>query len=137
MEMNMYCRFCNSEKYVKHGLARGKQRFLCKKCNKHFVVDLAERGYSIDIKIKALLLLKEGLGFRATARYLKISNTVVLKWFKNKSFAIKELLERNVAQSIKDINVVEIDELRHYTQKTAQDMDMACCYSFHKKSHCL
>ena len=64
-------------------------------------------------------MLKEGLGFRATARYLKISNTVVLKWFKNKSLAIKELLERNIAQSIKDVDVVEIDELWHYTQKNS------------------
>ncbi len=40
-----------------------------------------------------------------------------MNWFKDKAFSVKDLLENQGVQEIKDIDVVEIDELWHYTKK--------------------
>ena len=113
------CRFCSSNTVIKSGFVRGKQRYRCHDCGKHFIVELSSRGMPTQVKIQALLLIKEGLGFRSTARILQVSLTAVLNWFKSKALMIKQIVDQQTIQDIKEIDVVEIDEMWHYTQKNA------------------
>jgi transposase-like protein len=113
------CRFCLGRVNIKSGFVRGKQRYKCKECGKHFIVELSARGIPAQTKVQALFLLKEGLAFRSTARILNVSLTAVLNWFKNKSLMIKQIVDQQTIQEIKDIDVVEIDEMWHYTKKNA------------------
>ncbi len=131
------CWFCLGSEVIKSGFVRKKQRYKCKGCSNHFIVDLSPRGIPAQTKVQALLLTKEGLGFRSTARILQVSLTAVLNWFKNKSLMIKQIVDYQTVQEIKDIDVVEIDEMWHYTKKTPQNMGMVCCCSCHTKSHSL
>jgi len=74
------CKGCNSNNIVKNGKTRnGKQRFLCKECSKCFITEYTYRAYEPNINQHIVLLTKEGLGIRSTARVLRISVTTLLK----------------------------------------------------------
>lgn len=133
----MECRFCCSENTIRSGKVRNKQRYECKGCNKYFVNELSARGYPGHIKLQALEMIKEGMGFRSVSRLLKVSLSAVLKWFKNKGLIIKQIVNNTTIDQIKEIDVVEIDEMWHYTKKTKKNMDMACYFSYHKNSTCI
>ena len=62
------CPKCGSEKCVKDGIVKGKQRYRCKHCNFRHTVQY--RGKSPDVKRQALELYLEGLGFRSIGRFL-------------------------------------------------------------------
>lgn len=56
----MECLFCKSEKIVKDGFVKGKQRYLCKNCNKRFRVGFIPNKKSM-LKKLAIQLYLEGL----------------------------------------------------------------------------
>ena len=66
------CPKCSSEKCVKDGIVKGKQRYRCKSCDFRHTVQ--HRGKSPDVKRQALELYLEGLGFRSIGRFLKCSH---------------------------------------------------------------
>ena len=69
-----------SDNVVKNGKTRiGKQRFLCKECSKCFITEYTYRTYEPNINQQIILLTKEGLGIRRTARVLRICVTTLLK----------------------------------------------------------
>ena len=113
----MRCRFCQSDQTIKYGKIRNKQRYQCKACHIHFVQDVSYRGIDIEKKLQALKLLKEGMGFRSTARFLGVTLTSVQRWFKNKSKIIRESHNNVEVSSLKEVESVELDELFHYIKK--------------------
>jgi len=116
----MDCRFCVSENIIRSGFIRGKQRHKCKSCGKHFIIELEARGVDPNLKLQALAMLKEGMSYRSVSRLLKVSLSTVLKWFKNKALIIKQTINSQVIEEIKEIDIVEIDEMWHYTQKNSK-----------------
>lgn len=113
----MECRFCESKNIIKSGKVRNKQRYNCKECGKYYVTELSKRGMDNHLKLQALEMIKEGMSFRSVSRILKVSVGAVLKWFKNKARIIKEIVNNRTIDAIEEIDVVEIDEMWHYTQK--------------------
>jgi len=105
----MNCKRCQSEKYVKNGFDKRKQRYKCKSCGYNFT-DTPPRGCSLEIKLQTLHLYLERLGFRSIARFLKVSNVAVLNWIK----AFGASVENKVPAKV---NFMEIDEMHHYVQK--------------------
>lgn len=103
----MKCPKCQSQNYVKDGIVKGKQRFLCKECKYRYTVEY--KGKPIEIKRMALHLYLEGLGFRSISRIINVSNVSVLKWIK----AFGQEIER-IQKEEKQIEVVEMDELHTY-----------------------
>ena len=71
------CPKCSSEKCVKDGIIKGKQRYRCKSCDFRHTVQ--HRGKTPDVKRQALELYLEGLGFRSIDRFLKCSHVAVYK----------------------------------------------------------
>ena len=67
--MGLHCKRCGSEEYVKNGLMRGKQRFLCKSCGLTFT-DTPARGKPLAMKVAAVLLYVSGLSMNRTAKLL-------------------------------------------------------------------
>jgi transposase-like protein len=70
------CPKCSSEKCVKDGIVKGKQRYRCKLCNFRHTVQ--HRGKSPEVKRQALELYLEGLGFRSIGRFLKCGHAQAL-----------------------------------------------------------
>lgn len=102
----MNCPKCKSEKKVKDGIVRDKQRYQCKECSYRYTVEY--KNVSPDKKKNALHLYMEGLGFRSIGRHLEVSHVAVYNWIKSYGENVEEL------RSDKEIEVVEIDELHTY-----------------------
>ncbi|MDA4116265.1 MAG: IS6 family transposase [Thaumarchaeota archaeon] len=67
------CKFCGSEKVVKHGIKMGVQRFQCKNCSHHFYdnhVSFARMRVNEHVIVTALNLYYDGLSTRKVQRQL-------------------------------------------------------------------
>lgn len=73
------CPLCEG-RLINHGTTSlGKNRFKCLNCRKTRVEYYTYNAYKTDTDKKIVLLTKEGLGIRSTARVLKISTNTLLK----------------------------------------------------------
>jgi transposase-like protein len=79
----MNCPKCTSDKSVKSGIIKGKQRYKCKECGCHYTVELKSTAKPQSMKKQALHLYLEGLGFRSIGRFLGVSNVSVLNWIRS------------------------------------------------------
>ena len=112
----MQCPKCESEDKVKSGFNKGRQRYKCKCCGCNYTQSNS-RNYSFKIKFQAVKLYLEGLGFRAIGRVLGVSNVAVLNWIRGFGVILKQYMTSNLPDNIHDIEVIEIDEMWHFTQK--------------------
>ena len=119
----MNCPKCSSEKNVKSGFAKGRQRYKCKDCGCLFSVEIKSTAKPASMKKMALHLYLEGLGFRSIGRILNVSNVSVLNWIR--SFGLQE---KEIQLKTDEIAIVEIDEMHSYiSQKKKLLLDMDCC----------
>ncbi len=84
------CPKCSSEKSVKNGVVKGRQRFRCKACGYNFTVDKMGKSISVYYVIKALQLYVEGVGFREIERLLGVSHVSVMNWVKKYGVIVPE-----------------------------------------------
>lgn len=103
----MDCPKCKSTHHIKAGIVGGRQRFCCKNCDFKYTVSM--RGKSPEIKLIALRLYLEGLGFRSIGRMLKVSQVSVMNWIKKFG---KEASETPELTS--ETPIVEMDELHSF-----------------------
>ena len=104
---NKKCPRCQCENFVKNGKADGKQRYLCKNCSFNFT-RFTKRGKSKKIKVKAMEMYLEGLGFRAIGRILQVSNVAVLKWTRKTTENLRKILKENISGN----SIVEVKAVR-------------------------
>jgi insertion element IS1 protein InsB len=64
----MKCPNCQSNKIRKNGHRRGKQNYHCQECDRQFINEYTERGYSLEVKENCLKMYVNGLGFRAIVK---------------------------------------------------------------------
>lgn len=104
------CPKCQSEKIYKFGIVRNKQRFKCKECSFNFTTS-EPRGKSDELKIKALQLYLEGLGFRSIGRILGVSQVSILNWIRR--------FGKNLPTATKPekVEIMELDEIWHFVGK--------------------
>jgi transposase len=110
--MGLHCKRCGSEEYVKNGLMRGKQRFLCKACGLNFT-DTPARGKPLAMKAAAVLLYVSGLSMNRIAKFLGVSTPTVQAWLEQfaRAYAQKPEPEGRAV-------VIELDEMWHYLKKS-------------------
>jgi len=110
--MEITCKKCGSDHYVKSGKARGKQRYQCKTCGTNFV--LGDEREKISAQGKALAVLLYGSGkasYGFIAKLFQVSRTAVLKWIRS---AAASLPEPTIDSDIKE---VQVDEMWHFINK--------------------
>ncbi len=80
----MNCPKCNSGNYVKDGIVKGKQRYLCKSkmCNYRYTVKKRAGEISHRIKREAVDQYLEGLTYRKIGRNIGISHVSVMNALK-------------------------------------------------------
>ena len=83
------CPKCSSEKCVKDGIIKGKQRYRYKFCNFRHTVQ--HRGINPDVKRQALELYLEGMEFHFIGRFLKCSHVAVYNWIKSFGEEVQKL----------------------------------------------
>ncbi|GAB6072621.1 hypothetical protein JCM14244_09980 [Venenivibrio stagnispumantis] len=90
METNLFCPKCFSDKIVKYGKQRGKQRYKCKMCGKTFMekMEIKEKKKKIKSKIK---LIKESLKEDKVSSHIGyISDEVAKESFIKEDYQIPE-----------------------------------------------
>ncbi len=83
METDLHCPSCGAgDRFVKSGVVKDRQRYLCKGCGYHFSVQKMGRSIDQYYVIKALQLYMEGVSYREIERLLGVSHVSVLNWVK-------------------------------------------------------
>ncbi len=111
----MKCPRCKTNKIIKHGKVKGRQRFLCKSCSYHFTVQ--QRGKSPELKRLAIQLYLEGLSYRAIENLLKVSNVSVLKWVREYGENLSKIKKSEGA-----VKVITIKDLKKLLKKKQTNM---------------
>jgi insertion element IS1 protein InsB len=100
-----FCPKCKNNDIVKNGFTKNKkQQYHCKNCNQRSIDFYTYRAYLHDTNQKIVLLTKEGLGIRSTARVLQIATTTLLK----RIVAIAATIEKPIIGLYKSYEVDEI-----------------------------
>jgi transposase len=110
--MGLWCKRCGSERQVKNGLMRGKQRYLCKECGLTFT-DTPIRGKPLALKAAAVLLYVSGLSMNRTAKLLGVSTPTIQAWLEQFAAAYAQKPEPE-GRAV----VIELDEMWHYVKKS-------------------
>ena len=110
--MGMSCKRCGSDRSVKNGLMRGKQRYLCKECGLAFT-DTPARGKPLALKAAAVLLYVSGLSMNRTAKLLGVSTPTVQAWLEQVAAAYAQKPEPE-GRAV----VIELDEMWHYVKES-------------------
>ena len=112
----MECKHCGSKEYFKNGNTNGFHRYNCKSCKRNWTLSQG-KAYSMDMRLQALKLYLEGLGFRSIGRILGISNVTVLKWIRamGENLFQAGALWKNT--NVKAVSQIQLDEFWHYTKK--------------------
>jgi hypothetical protein len=100
------CPNCQSDKFVKSGIVKDRQRYHCKACGYNFTV--SKQGKKIDDYYvnKALQLYLEGLTFREIERVLGVSHVSVLNWVRK--YHITRPLIVNYHPTYRILNAAEL-----------------------------
>ena len=109
--MGLRCKRCGSEHYVKNGMARDKQRYLCKQCGLNFT-DTPAPGKPLVLKVTAVLLYISGLSMNRTAKILGVSTPTIMDWLEQFAEAYAQKPEPQ-GRAV----VIELDEMWHYLKK--------------------
>ena len=104
----MDCPRCGSNRYIKDGMIKGRQRYECKQCQYHYTVAKRSNERPPETRLLALNLYLEGMGFRAIGRVLNVSNTAVLGWIKKAGSGVA------LTPQEEPVEVVEVDEMHTY-----------------------
>ncbi|MCP5369143.1 MAG: IS1 family transposase [Rickettsiaceae bacterium] len=116
------CKHCGSDKSVKNGEVKGKQRFLCKCCGKTFREGDKRIKYTIQQHIRVVKLYTEGVGLRSIERLENIPSSLLVHWIRGFGKALKEkLCTTEVPSDAKEIAILELDELYTYYQKKVKE----------------
>lgn len=104
MEKEIKCPKCGSEKRVKSGFMKKKQRYKCKNCGCNYTGGI--NGYPEHVKRKAIQLYLEGNGFRRIERLMNVSHVSVINWVKKAGIELEKVPKKD-----EKVDVLELDEL--------------------------
>ena len=108
---NHSCPLCKSQSIIKNGTTKNKkQQYHCKNCNKRFIDFYTHKAHQPSTNNSIILLTKEGLGIRSTARILRISTTTLLK-------RIIAIAASIVQPAITKAKTYEVDEMRTFIRR--------------------
>ena len=97
------CKYCHSDKIVKHGVRANIQRYLCKNCNHHFydnAVTFPRMRVDSHVIVTSLNMYYSGLSCRKVAEQLSnifgehVSQTTVWYWVHQYSELVSEYVEK-------------------------------------------
>lgn len=103
----MKCPSCGAHsKQNKHGFTRAQsQRYRCQHCQKSYTPNQKPRGYSKDLRKKALEMYVDGINFRRIGRFLGVHHQSVINWV---NASAEQVPDAPVPTQVDD---VEMDEL--------------------------
>ena len=111
------CKNCQSEKVIKSGQVRNKQRYKCKECGYNFVIGDGRTSEKI-IALKALCVLFYSLGkgsYNMLGKLFNRNRSLVYRWIREAGINTEEpVVSERITQ-------IEFDELWHFIQSKKQN----------------
>jgi transposase len=102
------CKKCQSQDFIKSGRIRGYQRYRCKGCGCQFT-ETKLRGVNPALKSFAIVLYAFcGVSMGNIAKLFKVSTVAVLKWVKAAAAQVKPQDKRQSSE------IVMVDEFWHF-----------------------
>lgn len=86
----------------------GSQRYKCQHCSKKYTPEAKTRGYSKEVRDRAVRMYVDGLSFRRVARHVGVHHQTVVDWVNAHEEALPQ------APVPEQVEVVEMDELFTY-----------------------
>ena len=112
---------------VKSGLVSGKQRYLCRDCQRTTRLGDKRVKYSVEKKKRVIALYLEGVGIRAIERLENVSAPLLVYWFRGLGKKLEDHLNKGeVVEAEKEISVLEVDELFSCYQKKREEHMFGC-----------
>ena len=113
----MECKNCKSEKVVKSGKVRGKQRYKCKECGYNFVIG-DERTSEKIVALKALCVLLYSLGkgsYNMLGKLFNRNRSLIYRWIREAGINTDEpAIDGEITQ-------IEFDEMWHFIQSKKEN----------------
>ena len=114
------CKHCGGESSIKNGFVHGKQRYKCKSCLKTFRDGDLREQYSNYKRLKVIQWYLEGAGIMSIERMEGVPNPLIIKWIRKFEKIIRQQInETRIPDDIKDIEILELDELFTYCKKNS------------------
>ena len=86
----MVCPFCGSGDIIRKGYDRGRQRFYCKECRRHFIEKVKHpKDYKIKVVKTALRV-----GFSEASRIFGHPRATIYRWMRELHGEIKDELDK-------------------------------------------
>lgn len=94
------CKFCGEVGiHCKYGKYNGIQKYRCKNCRKVFSDKIDTRynmeKYDLNTRRLAITMYINNVGIRSIERILNVPNTLILKWVRNISGVLENILNNN------------------------------------------
>lgn len=117
--MSIKCKRCGSDSWVKNGMVQGVQRYKCKSCAYNYINRDKRQKYTEADRLEVLKLYLENCGIRTIERLTGIRNSQISKWILKSAEDLQNEISKakHSVNSIKDIEILEIDELCTYIKK--------------------
>jgi hypothetical protein len=80
------------------------------------------------MKLQALRLYTENVGLRSIARLLGISPTTAMRWIADAGRQVMETMKASLPAGVDGMDIIEIDEMWHYTQKNSANFGYGLLY---------
>jgi len=120
LDSNLSCPFCNSNHVVKDGKVKGRQRYLCRSCNRHFFPD-AKHPHPREKVEEALRMYANGMSMRAISRVLNVPLSTVFKWIeRHGKRRYEKLVELWTKAKEGKVVTKVVDEMWTYLYKNAR-----------------
>ena len=137
------CKRCGSDKTVKNGKVREKQRYLCKQCGCHFV-EGDERENKHSAIIKTLCKVFKMLGskkYKTIGEFLNRDTSLIHRWMNEESFNHHHYGDfsticyspRKLAKELEDGGITERKEPFFLAQNVVGDWYVAVIAQPYKK----
>ncbi len=84
----LFCPYCDSDQVIRHGTAKGKQRYRCRACTRTFRENPGSCAYSPERKREILAAYHERASLRGLRRIFGLSRTTVTAWLKEEAEAL-------------------------------------------------
>jgi hypothetical protein len=118
---------CGSTDNRKNGKTRGKQRYRCVGCGYNFT-NTHGRGKPPELRLQALRLYTENVGIRSIGRLLGVDAATVVHWVRDEGKALMRQIKGSLPESVDALDIIEIDEMWHYTQKNSASCGYGLLY---------
>ena len=115
------CKNCKSDKVVKSGKVRNKQRYKCKECGYNFVIGDGRTNEKIAA-LKALCVLFYSLGkgsYSMLGKILGRNRSLIYRWIREAGLLTDEPTING------EISQIEFDEMWHFVQSKKENFGLS------------